>query len=154
MVIGVLVTLFYASYTDLKTRTIPRYLPIITYGFVAGYIFFAGKDPIVASICFGFTFIAFLCVWGISWGQFGIGDVLILAGLGWMVADIAILKAFLIVLGVMTIPYGLFMVFLYRKQAKFKKKYANERFAYPYMPLIFTVTMLYVLFPSIFITLL
>jgi Flp pilus assembly protein protease CpaA len=149
-VMGVLA---HASYSDIKTRTIPKISAGLIYVFVGGYIIFAGKDPTVASLCFIFTFITFLCVWAISIGQFGLGDVLVLGALGWMVADLVLLKAFLVVLGVMTIPYGIFVWFYYRRQAKLNSKFSRDPYLYPYMPLIFFVTMLYILFPSIFLSL-
>jgi len=150
--IGVLGNLLWASLHDLKSRTIPKLSVIVIYGLVMGYLIFAEKDLTEASICFMFTFITFLCLWAISFGNFGLGDVLILAALGWMVADIGLLKAFLIVLGVLTIPYGLFCYWFYRKEAALYKKYSNGKqpYLYPYMPIVFFTTMLYIVIPSIF----
>lgn len=152
--IGVLAILVYASWHDIKTRTIPKLSVAAIYFFVMGYLVFADKDLAIASFCFMFTFITFICLWFISFGNFGIGDVLILSALGWMVGDLALLKAFFIVLGVLTIPYALFIYWYYQKPAKLYKRYTTGKpYLYPYMPVIFFTTLLYVVIPSIFVSL-
>lgn len=150
--ICVLLVLLWASLHDLKTRTIPKLSVALIYGFVIGYLLFANKDLTEASFCYMFTFASFLCLWAISFGNFGIGDVLILGALGWMVADLALLKAFLIVLGVLTIPYGIFCYWYYRKPAALHKKYTNGKspYLYPYMPIVFFTMMLYIVIPAVF----
>jgi len=150
--IGVLAVLASASYHDLRERTIPIYLVGMIYILIPVYLVLAGKDMTVGTVCFGFTFIAFIAVWGISKQQFGLGDVLILSALGWMIADLALLKAYLVVLGVLSIPYAIFCIWYYKGNAKFQKKYSKDPYLYPYMPLIFITTMLYILIPSIFIS--
>lgn len=150
--IGVLGILLAASYHDFKTRTIPIYLVGMIYILVPVYLFLANKDLTVGTVCFSFTFITFLAVWGISRQQFGMGDVLMLSALGWMIADLALLKAYLIVLGVLSIPYALFCMAYYHKAAKVQRKYSKDPYLYPYMPIIFITTMLYLLIPSIFIS--
>jgi len=152
----VVVVLLWASWHDIKSRTIPKLSVALVYGFVMGYLVFANKDLTEASFCFMFTFVSFLCLWAISFGNFGIGDVLILGALGWMVGDLVILKAFLIVLGALTIPYGIFCYWYFRKEAAFYKKHSNGKtpFLYPYMPIVCFTLMLYLVIPSIFETIL
>jgi len=152
--ISVLGVLVWASWHDLKTRTIPKISVALVYLFAIGYLFFADKNWTVASLCFCFTFITFICLWAISRGSFGIGDVLILSALGWMVADLALLKAFLLTLGVLTIPYGLFCYWYYRKEAEFYKKmnHSTQAYLYPYMPIVFFTMLVYILIPSMLIS--
>ena len=150
---GVLIDLAWASLHDLKTRTIPKTSVAVIYGLVSVYLLITGSDLTVASLCFMFTFVTFLCLWAISKGNFGIGDVLILSALGWMVADLALLKAFLLTLGVLTIPYGLFCYWYYRNEAKLHNKWVGGPYLYPYMPIVFFTTMVYLLIPSILLKL-
>lgn len=108
LVLVILLVLALASWHDLKYRTIEKKSVIYLYILIPIYLFVSGKDMTVASFCFLFTLIVFTCLWAISMKQFGGGDVLVISSLGWMIADFNILRAFLLTMGVMSIPWGIF----------------------------------------------
>lgn len=74
---------------------------------------------LTASFCFMFTLVVFVSLWFISFGSFGMGDVLVISALGWMVADFSILHVFLLTMGVLSIPWGLFWVIKYKRDPNF-----------------------------------
>lgn len=116
ILILIFVVLVLASWQDIKHRTIEAKSVIYLYVLVPLYLIISGKDMTVASFCFMFTLVVFLCLWAISMKQFGIGDVIVIAALGWMLADFDILYAFLITMGVMSIPWGILWWFYYNRK--------------------------------------
>jgi len=144
VIIGILAI---CSYTDLKTKTIPVYLVGLLYVFVFLNLFLSGKDKGEASICFCFTLIMFLMVHIISRKQFGMGDVLVIAALGWLIGSSEALKIFLINMGLFSIPYTVVLYLYHRNRYSFN----DDRSIYPYIPVVFFTTVIFFAYPDLFI---
>jgi hypothetical protein len=121
ILILILVILAIASLQDIKRTTIGKYVVIFLYILVPISLYLRGAHMLTASFCFMFTLAVFLGLWFLSRGGFGMGDVLLIGSLGWLVADWAFLQAWLIVMGVMSIPWGLFWAGYYARKPEFRK---------------------------------
>ena len=118
LIILVLVLLAYASRSDYKYRIMPDIVVIALFIIAPIYIYASGADFVTASFCFMFTLFTFLLFFVI--GGLGFGDVLVLAALGWMIADFTILRVFLLTLGVMSIPWAMLWLFVYHRNPDYK----------------------------------
>lgn len=119
VLIIILVVLFLASVEDLKYRRINKWTVVFLYVLVPVYLYSRNIDMLTASFCFMFTLAVFAGLWFISFGSFGMGDVLVISALGWMVADFSILYVFLLTMGVLSIPWGLFWAIKYKQDPRY-----------------------------------
>lgn len=116
----ILLILAFASIYDIKYRRIETKSIIYLYILVPFYLYLTNADMTVASICFMLTLAMFIFLWVISLGGFGFGDVLTISVLGWLIADLDILHAYLITMGVMSIPWALFWTWYYARKPEYK----------------------------------
>jgi len=123
----ILIVLIIASYQDLKTITIKREIIIALYLLVPAFLYTSNANYATAGICFIFTLITFSCLWFISQKGFGFGDVLVISALAWMLADFTILRAFLITMGVMSIPWGVFWLWRYKKDPDLESMWSGKK---------------------------
>jgi len=123
----IIVVLAIASYQDLKTITIKREIIIALYLLVPAFLYTSNANYATAGICFIFTLITFTCLWFMSRKGFGFGDVLVISALAWMLADFTILRAFLITMGVMSIPWGLFWLWRYKKDPDLENMWSGKK---------------------------
>jgi len=116
-----------ASYQDIKSITISREIVIALYILVPVYLYIRDVNYATAGFCFLFTLVTFLCLWFISRKGFGFGDVLVIAALGWMIADFTILRVFLISMGVFSIPWGLFWLWRYKRNPDLEDMWTGKK---------------------------
>jgi len=116
-----------ASYQDIKSITISREIVIALYILVPVYLYIRDVNYATAGFCFLFTLVTFLCLWFISRKGFGFGDVLVIAALGWMIADFTILRVFLISMGVFSIPWGLFWLWRYKRNPDLEHMWTGKK---------------------------
>jgi Flp pilus assembly protein protease CpaA len=111
--ISIILILFYESINDIKYRRISKHGIVGLYILVPLYLYTSGIDLSASTFTFLFTLGIFLGVWLISFGQFGIGDSLVLGALGWFMADFANLQNFLFILALICIPWGAYWIVHY-----------------------------------------
>lgn len=145
----VFVILSICTYTDLKTKTVPVYLIFLLYVFVFINMFSSGKDHSEASICFCFTLVLFMLIHVVTKKKFGMGDVLIISAIAWLIGSSEALKIFLINMSLFSIPYSILCYLYYRK--RFSLDPTNNKDTYPYIPVVFLTTIILFIFPDIFI---
>jgi len=119
--------LIIASIQDIKTIEIKREIVIALYILAPAYLYTTDANYATAGLCFLFTLITFSSLWFISRKGFGFGDVLVISALAWMVADFSILRAFLLTMGVMSIPWGLFWLWKYKKDPDLETMWTGEK---------------------------
>ena len=100
---------------------------IALYILAPAYLYTTDANYATAGLCFIFTLITFSCLWFISRKGFGFGDVLVISALAWMVADFSILRAFLITMGVLSIPWGLFWLSKYKKDPDLESMWTGQK---------------------------
>lgn len=115
----IILILFLASIEDLKYRRINKWTVVFLYILVPFYLYSRDISMLTASFCFMFTLAVFVSLWFISFGSFGMGDVLVISALGWMVADFHILHVFLLTMGVLSIPWGIFWIIKYKRDPRY-----------------------------------
>jgi prepilin signal peptidase PulO-like enzyme (type II secretory pathway) len=112
----IILVLFYESINDIKYRRISKFGVICLYVMVPIYLFSTGIPLTEASFTFLFTLGIFLGVWALSFGQFGIGDSLVIGALGWMFGNFADVQNFLFILALICIPWGVYWIVHYVKK--------------------------------------
>ncbi len=111
----ILVTLFFSSKEDLKYHRISKKYVIIVFMVVLFYNTITGGS-VEKTIAFLTTLIIFGGLSIVSRGRFGIGDALILGGLGWFIGDMIHLQYFYITLSFCMLVLGAYFVILNYKQ--------------------------------------
>ena len=127
VLIFILITLIIASYQDIKKITIQREIVIALYILAPVYLYVSESNYMTAGFCFMFTLITFTCLWFISHKGFGFGDVLVISALAWILADFTILRVFLITMGVMSIPWGLFWLWRYKRNPDLEHMWTGKK---------------------------
>src|SRR4030042_5248190 len=117
----IIATLLFASLIDLKYARIDLKTVIILFVLVPMYLVVAQANMVMASFTFLFSLACFLGLWAVSKGGFGLGDVMVLSALGWLMADFSLLQAFMVTLGVFSIPWALFWLWRYHRDPNKKE---------------------------------
>lgn len=117
----IIATLFFASLIDLKYTRIDLKTVIILFVLVPIYLVVADANMVMASFTFMFSLACFLGLWIVSKGGFGLGDVMVLSALGWLMADFMLLQAFMVTLGVFSIPWACFWLWRYHRDPNKKE---------------------------------
>jgi Flp pilus assembly protein protease CpaA len=86
----------YISIVDIKYRMIPYWTIPVLFILAPIYIFLAELSFTQASFSFTILLVTFLFLFVIGRGSFGIGDVIVMAVIGWVIADIGNVYVYLI----------------------------------------------------------
>jgi len=90
--------MFYISIHDCKYRSIPYFTVPILFIIAPIYIWLSGVSFTIASLCFLYVFMSFALLFIVGRGGFGIGDVIVVALAGWIIADFDGLYTYLLYL--------------------------------------------------------
>jgi len=110
----------YISIHDLKYRNIPFFTIYLLFALSPIYLYLSGANFTNASMCFLFTFGVFTVFFILGRGGFGFGDVIIIAIMGWIVADFGALETYMYILGIcLAIWWGICIIW-YKKKLRCK----------------------------------
>lgn len=110
------IILLYASYEDMKNRTIRAFWVVALYLMVSFYSVLSNEIGTQTTYVFLFTFIIFMLIATISMGQFGYGDALVLGALGWYYHDFETLRLFFFIVGAVCIPWAVYWSIIYKRK--------------------------------------
>lgn len=101
------IVLFYASFEDLRYRTISKWKVVYVYLFSICYMIVSFNFTFSSSVLFLFSLGVFVCISLVSRGGFGMGDALVLGAVGWVMGDFFVFQRFLYFLGVISLFWGM-----------------------------------------------
>jgi Flp pilus assembly protein protease CpaA len=125
------VILGYISLVDLKCRMIPYWTVPVLFLFAGLYIYIGNLNTIIASVSCVIATTTFFVLFIFARGGFGIGDVMVMSAIGWLIADTSGVYTYMLyilmpigalwVVGSMTYHYKKFGKQKVRDLMKFKK---------------------------------